>query len=379
METIINKKLSYGKQLIDVDDINRVSDALMSDFITIGPAVEEFETSIANYVGATDSIAVSSGTAALHCAYAALSIKGREVITSPLTFVATASMAIFEGATIVFADVDKDTGNIDPNHVKHHLTDKTSVITIVDYAGNPCDIDEIRRFTNIPILQDASHSIGSEYKGKKVGSIADITTFSFFPTKNITTGEGGAVVSSNETYLALARKFKMHGLVRESKNFKLKNVGDWHQEVQSFGFNYRLSDINCALGISQLEKIDIFKQRRKEIFDFYNKELANLEEVKTPQTTVGSSPMWHLYPIRVDKNDRRALFDFLRSQNIIVQVNYLPVYWHPVFEDLGYKKGLCPIAEDYYLSEISLPIHPLLSDLDLEYVCETIFKFYGSK
>ena len=379
METIINRKLSYGKQSIDEDDVKRVSNALMSDFITIGPTVEDFEKEIAKYVGAKESIAVSSGNAALHCAYAAINVKDSDVITSPLTFVATASMAIFEGANIVFADVDQETGNIDSNQVKHLITDKTSAITIVDYAGNPCDIDKIRSFTDIPIIQDASHSIGSEYKGEKVGSLADITTFSFFPTKNITTGEGGAVVSSNETYLNLARKFKMHGLVRETKSLKESNVGDWHQEVQSFGFNYRLSDINCALGLSQLEKIDKFKRRRKEIFDFYNKELANLKEIKTPHVTLDSSPMWHLYPIRVDKTDRRKLFDFLRSQNIIVQVNYLPVYWHPVFEDLGYKKGLCPIAEDYYLSEISLPIHPLLTDMDLEYVCETIFKFYGAK
>ena len=379
METIINRKLSYGKQSIDEDDVKRVSNALMSDFITIGPTVEDFEKEIAKYVGAKESIAVSSGTAALHCAYAAINVKDSDVITSPLTFVATASMAIFEGANIVFADVDQETGNIDSSQVKHLITDKTSAITIVDYAGNPCEIDKIRSFTDIPIIQDASHSIGSEYKGKKVGSIADITTFSFFPTKNITTGEGGAVVSSNETYLNLARKFKMHGLVRETKSLKESNVGDWHQEVQSFGFNYRLSDINCALGLSQLAKIDKFKKRRKEIFDFYSKELASLKEVKIPHVTPNSNPMWHLYPIRVDKTDRRKLFDFLRSHNIIVQVNYLPVYWHPVFEDLGYKKGLCPIAEDYYLSEISLPIHPLLTNRDLEYVCETISKFYGAK
>jgi dTDP-4-amino-4,6-dideoxygalactose transaminase len=379
VETIINKKLGYGRQSIDDADIQRVSKALSSDLVTIGPEVEEFERKIANYVGAIDSIAVSSGTAALHCAYSALNVKGREVITSPLTFVATASMAIFEGAKIVFADVDENTGNIDASHVKECINDQTAAITIVDYAGNPCDVDEIRSFTNIPIVQDASHSIGSEYKGKKVGNIADITTFSFFPTKNITTGEGGAVVSNNETYLKLARKFRMHGLVRESKDFRHPDIGDWHQEVQSFGFNYRLSDINCALGISQLEKIDKFKKRRKEIFDYYNKELANLGEIQRPVTTIDSSPMWHLYPIRVEKTDRRTLFDFLRAHNIIVQVNYLPVYWHPVFEDLGYKRGLCPKAEDYYLREISLPIHPLLTDLDLEYVCEQIFHFYGSR
>lgn len=377
MEEIRKSTISYGKQHIDDKDIEAVSAALRGDFITIGPYVDEFEMLLAEYTDTKGAVVVSSGTAALHCAYAALELRGKELITSPLTFASTATMAIWEGAKVVFADVDVFTGNIDPNHVGALISDKTAAIVPVDYAGNPCEVDRIKKITDVPLVQDSSHSLGSIYKNQKVGVHSDLTTFSFFPTKNITTAEGGAIVSNDLNLLSKARLFKMHGLVKDPVQHRYKDVGPWHQEVQTFGFNYRLSDVNCALGISQLRKIEKMKQRRKEIFEFYERQLTQLSYIILPRKTANSDPMWHLYPIRVPKEIRKELFIFLRARGIIVQVNYIPVYWHPIFQDLGYKKGMCPNAEDYYLSEISLPMHSSLKDVDLEYICESIYKFFG--
>jgi len=322
---------------------------------------------------------VSSGTAALHCAYSTINLKGKEVITSPMTFVATASTAVLQGANIKFCDVEAATGNINPDEIGSLITSKTAVVTSVDYAGNPVDITRIKtavKDKDILVFDDASHALGSKLSGKMVGEEADLTVFSFFPTKNITSGEGGAVVSNNLELLSKARSFKMHGLVREKSKLRNPSEGDWHQEVLNFGLNYRLSDIHAALGLSQLKKINEFKSIRDNIFNFYTKTLSPIAEIDLPTRTPGSDPFWHLFPIRVPKDTRKKLFDYLRAKGIIVQVNYLPVYLHPVFQDLGFKKGLCPNAEDFYCREISLPLHTKLTESNLKYITDSIYQFF---
>jgi UDP-4-amino-4,6-dideoxy-N-acetyl-beta-L-altrosamine transaminase len=352
--------IPYGRQSISDEDVNAVVDVLRSNWLTTGPAVAEFEEAISAITGAAESIAVTSGTAALHTAYAAANIgPGDEVITPSLTFVATQSTAVALGAKIVFADVQPDTGNIDPAHVATLITSKTRAITAVDYAGHPADLDELRVLADqhgLTLIEDAAHSIGSIYRGKPVGSIADLTTFSFFPTKNLTTAEGGAVASTSRALAARARSFHNHGLVRDPALQVFPDEGPWHQEVHALGLNYRLPDVLAALGTSQLLRLALFKARRREIHTLYCELLADIDALELPTHRSYVDPMWHLFPIRVPSDDRRRIFAKLREAGIGVQVNYLPAYWHPVFADLGYPRGICPNAEKYYSREISLPM-----------------------
>lgn len=368
--------IPYGRQSVNDDDIAAVVEALRSDWLTMGPMVSSFEAAIAERAGTTDAVAVSSGTAALHAAYAATGItQGDEVITSPMTFVATAGTAVMQGAKIVFADIQPDTGNIDPESVSALITPRTRVVSAVDYAGHPADLDElvdIAHSNNALLLEDAAHSIASLYRGRPVGSIADITTFSFFPTKNLTTAEGGAVVSTEDRLLDRARKFRMHGLVRDRAQQRYPDEGPWHQEVHEFGLNYRLPDVLSALGTSQLTRLTAFKARRAKIFARYVDELSNVAELVLPTLRDYVDPMWHLFPIRVLDGQRRRVFDHLRENGVLVQVNYIPVYWHPVFEDLGYRRGMCPVAEQFYSEEISLPMYSALSEPDQERVIDTL-------
>ena len=372
-------KITYGRHDVDEIDIENVNQVLRSNNLTMGEHLDQFEKELAAYTQTKGAIGVSSGTAALHCAYSTLDLRGREVITSPMTFVATASTAVFQGAKIVFSDVDPRTGNMDAQVIESNLNSKTSVVTCVDYAGNPVNLPEIKKVISgrdVLIFDDASHALGSRYQNKIIGTEADLTIFSFFPTKNITSGEGGAIVSNNVQLLEKVRAFKMHGLVREKTKQREPSEGDWHQEVHSFGLNYRLSDIHAALALSQLKRIEKFKQIRKEIFDFYIKSLSPIAEIELPTKTPNSDPFWHLFPIRVPKEVRKRLFNYLRENGVIVQVNYIPVYLHPVFQDLGYKKGLCPNAENFYEQEISLPIHTRIKIQELEYIIELIQRFF---
>ncbi|MCT2177283.1 UDP-4-amino-4,6-dideoxy-N-acetyl-beta-L-altrosamine transaminase [Brachybacterium muris] len=366
--------LPYGRQSIDASDIAAVTDALNSDWLTTGPEVERFETAVAARAGVDHAVSVTSGTAALHVAYAAAGIEpGDEVITTPLTFVATAATAALLGAKIVFADVDPATGNLDPSAVEAAVNERTRVVAGVDYAGVPVDAPALRRITSrhdLLLLEDAAHSIGSTLDGAPVGSLADLTTYSFFPTKNLTTTEGGAVVTADAELAARAVSFKNHGLVRDRAMQRYPDEGPWHQEVHAFGLNYRLPDVLCALGTSQLERLDQFVARRAEIKAAYDEALGDLEGVDIPVAPQGAAPAWHLYPLRVPAERRRSIFDSLREQGIGVQVNYIPAYWHPVFEDLGYQRGMCPVAEEYYRREISLPMFPALTDSDVERVIE---------
>lgn len=367
--------IPYGRHSIDDEDIAAVVAALKSDWLTTGPLVEAFEKALQEVVGAP-CVAVSSGTAALHCAYAAIDLQpGDEVITPPITFIATQATAALFGATIVFADVQPDTGNIDPISVDSAITPRTKAIVAVDYAGHPADLDELRAIANrhgVFLIEDAAHSIGSSYKGRPVGSIADITTFSFFPTKNLTTGEGGAVASIHPELLDKAKKFSRQGLVRNPNEFKVKDQGPWHQEVHEFGLNYRLPDILCALGISQIARLREFKDKKEIIFQTYKDALVDLDGIQTPAQREYVDANWHLYPIQVDSKKRLTIFSELRNSGIGVQVNYLPAYWHPVFRDKGLQKGDFPNSDKFYSQEISLPMFADLNKKELLSVCDSL-------
>ncbi|MEP7194579.1 MAG: aminotransferase class V-fold PLP-dependent enzyme [Actinomycetota bacterium] len=374
--------LPYGHQSIDDSDIEAVAAVLRGDWLTTGPAVTAFEAGLARVAGVSRAVSVTSGTAALHVAYAALGVgAGDEVVTTPLTFVATATCASVLGATIVFADVCQDTGNLDPQAVAAAMTSRTRVVAGVDYAGHPIDapaLNEIAHQGDAVLLEDAAHSIGGSLDGHPVGSLADVTTFSFFPTKNLTTAEGGALVSSLHDVVDRARTYRSIGLVRDPLLLRLPDEGPWHQEVHAFGMNYRLPDVLCALGSSQLLRLPAFKARRDAITARYNAGLSGVDELQLPQCREGADPMWHLYPLRIRDGRRRGLFEHLRANGIGVQVNYLPVYRQPVYADLGYLRGMCPVAEDFYEQEISLPMYADLTDPDIDRVIALVRGFVGA-
>lgn len=367
--------IPYGRHSISQEDIDSVVAALKSDWLTTGPLVEQFEKTLEKITGA-NTICVSSGTAALHCAFAAIDLEpGDEVITPPITFMATQATASLLGAKVVFADVRSDNANIDPSAVEAAITNRTRAIVAVDYAGHPADLSELKAIAeknDVFLIEDAAHSFGSLYKNRPVGSIADLTTFSFFPTKNMTTGEGGAVSSPDPLLLEKARKFARQGLVRNPLEFKVTSEGPWHQEVQQFGLNYRLPDVLCALGISQATKIKKFKERRREIFNLYNSAISQNGRVITPFEEDFVDSNWHLYPIRVQDGRRREVYEYLRQNNVGVQVNYFPAHLHPVFLDQGFGRGNFPRAEAFYDAEISLPMYYGLHDSEVEYVVERL-------
>jgi dTDP-4-amino-4,6-dideoxygalactose transaminase len=367
--------IPYGRHSITESDISAVIGALKSDWLTTGPLVEVFENLLTEVAGAP-CIAVSSGTAALHCAYVAIGLQpGDEVITPPITFIATQAAAALVGAKVVFADVQIDTANIDAQAVAAAITSKTKAIVAVDYAGHPADLDELRSLADkygIYLIEDAAHSIGSIYKGRPVGSIADITTFSFFPTKNFTTGEGGAVASKNPLLLERAKRFARQGLIREKEKFFISDQGPWHQEVHEFGLNYRLTDILCALGISQINRLQEFKNQKKQIYDNYIEMLSDVGSLQTPIERTYVESNWHLFPIRIDPKIRLEVFNALRSHGIGVQVNYIPAYWHPVFQNLGYRKGMYPASDLFYSQEISLPMFATLTFAEVDYIASTL-------
>jgi dTDP-4-amino-4,6-dideoxygalactose transaminase len=372
--------LPYGRQSIDQADVDAVVAALHSDWLTTGPRVTQFEADLEAVAGAP-CVAVSNGTTALHTAYAAAGVgAGDEVITTPMTFVATASTAAMLGATVVFADVADDTANLDPAAVEAVVTASTRAVAAVDYAGHPADYDELRKIADSAeavLIADAAHAIGSTYHGRPVGSLADLTTFSFFPTKNLTTGEGGAVVSTHADLLRRARTFRTVGLVRDPDRLRYPDEGGWHQEVHEFGLNYRLPDLLCALGSSQLRRLAEFKARRTYLTSRYAELLAGVPGLRLPVQRAGVEPMRHLYPVRIQGGRRREVYDRMRAAGIGVQVNYIPAYWHPVFEDLGYRRGMCPVAEAFYAEELSLPLFVDLSDADQDRVVESLRHILG--
>jgi UDP-4-amino-4,6-dideoxy-N-acetyl-beta-L-altrosamine transaminase len=370
--------LPYGRQSISDEDVEAVVAVLRGDWLTTGPAVTAFENALSAVVGGHRALSCTSGTAALHIAYNAAGIgPGDEVITTPMTFVATASGASLTGATVVFADVEPDTANLDPAAVEALVNDRTRVIAAVDYAGHPCEYDALQRLAGSVgalTLADAAHSVGGTYRGRPVGDLADITTLSFFPTKNLTTAEGGAVVAKDPGIAQRASDFLRIGLVRDPERFVITDEGPWHQEVQAFGLNYRLTDLACALGLSQLGRLAQFTARRAQINARYNAALAGVDGLATPVQREHVSPAWHLYPVRILGGRRREVFECMRAAGIGVQVNYIPAHWHPVYADLGYRRGMCPNAEAFYAEELSLPMFPDLTDSQVDDVVETLTK-----
>ncbi|MBD3752566.1 MAG: DegT/DnrJ/EryC1/StrS family aminotransferase [Micrococcales bacterium] len=350
--------LPYGRQSVSEEDIAAVAEVLRGDWLTTGPAVTTFEEALGTVAGGHRAVSASSGTAALHMAYAAAGVGvGDEVVTTPITFVATAAMASVCGATVVFADVEEDTALLDPEAATEVVGERTKIIAAVDYAGHPADYGRLQTIADrvgALTLADAAHSIGGTLRGRPVGDLADMTTFSFFPTKNITTGEGGAVVAKDPVIAQRAHEFHFVGLVRDADRFRLTDEGPWHQEVHEFGVNYRLTDIGSVLGLIQLRRIDQFKARRAHIVARYDAALAGIDGLRTPARRSDVDPMWHLYPLRVLGGRRREVFEKMRAMGIGVQVNYLPVYWHPAYAELGYRRGMCPNAEAFYAEQLSL-------------------------
>jgi UDP-4-amino-4,6-dideoxy-N-acetyl-beta-L-altrosamine transaminase len=368
------KNIPYGRQWIDSKDIKEVEKVLRSDWLTQGPKVEEFEKSIAEYCGVKYAVAVSSGTAALHSAYAVAGIKaGDEVITTPLTFAGTANMLVFCGAKPVFADVENDTGNIDPNLIERLITKKTKAIVPVDFAGHPCDYDKIFKIAKkhrLLVLEDAAHSLGSEHKGRKVGSFADMTILSFHPVKTITTGEGGMVLTNDEHFYKKLKVFRHHGMVKKPK------MGGWYYQIERPSFNYRVTDIQCALGISQMKKINKFISRRRKIVARYNEEFKNIEGLTVPAEKNYAVSAWHIYPLRFEGYNRKKMFDNLRRHGIGVQVHYIPLNLQPFYKrNFNYKKGDFPRAEKYYSQAISLPLFPKMNEEEINRVVKVVKKY----
>ena len=378
-----DKILPYGHQWIDEEDIEAVSGVLHSDWITQGPKVAEFEKEFAKYVDNKYAVAVSSGTAALHDAcFAAQIEKGDEAITSPITFVASVNCVLYQGGTPIFADIDADTLNIDSVEIKKKITKKTKILIPVDFTGLPADLEkilQIARKNNLIVIEDASHALGATYRNRKIGSISDMTIFSFHPVKHITTGEGGMITTNNKEYCERLKLFRTHGITKD-KDKLLNYDGPWYYEMQELGYNYRLTDFQCALGLSQLKKIDRIIRRRREIVQKYNNEFKDLPEIKIPQINpVNSNPAWHIYMIQLNleklKVGRREIFEALKAENIGVNVHYIPVHLQPYYQKkFGYSLGDFPKAENYYSRAVTLPMFPKMSDKDIDDVFAAVNK-----
>lgn len=371
--------IPYGRQWIDEDDIQGVIDVLRSEWLTTGPKVDEFEQAVATFTGAKYAVAVSSGTAALHAAMFAIGIEdGDEVIVPTITFAATANCILFQGGVSVFTDVEPDTLLIAPSEIEEKITPRTKAIIAVDYAGHPADYDSLRQIADnhgILLVADACHSIGATYKGGQVGTLADISVFSYHPVKHITTGEGGMVVTDNEEYARKVRLFRNHGITTDHRQRVEKAT--WFYEMVDLGYNYRISDFQCALGLCQLRKLPQWILRRQEIAARYSEAFMNCEYVRPLSVGNYVTHAYHLYVIRLpfDKLsvDRAMLFSKLREEGIGVNVHYIPVHLHPYYQKkTGTKPGLCPVAEKAYEEILSLPIFPQMSDNDVDTVIRKI-------
>ncbi|QPA30688.1 UDP-4-amino-4,6-dideoxy-N-acetyl-beta-L-altrosamine transaminase [Thermaerobacillus caldiproteolyticus] len=369
--------LSYGQQWITDGDIEAVIAVLKSPFLTQGPKIQEFERKVADYVGAKYAVAFSNGTAALHGACFAAGIgEGDEVITTPITFAATSNAVLYCGGKPVFADIDERTYNIDPKEISKHITPKTKAIIPVDFTGQPADMDvimEIAEEYGLVVIEDGAHSLGAEYKGRKVGTLAHMTMFSFHPVKPVTTAEGGVIVTDSEEYYKKLTRFRSHGIIHQNLS---RDEGPWYYEMVDLGYNYRMTDLQAALGISQMDKLDYFIERRREIANMYNEAFKTMDSVIMPIQLEGTQSGWHLYMLQLKldklKRSRREIFESLRAENIGVHVHYIPVYWHPYYQKLGYKKGICPKAEQWYEQALTLPIFPKMTDEDVNDVIEAM-------
>ncbi len=377
--------LPYGRQWIDEEDIKAVVEVLKSDFITQGPKIREFEEKIAKFVGAKYAVVFNSGTSALHAAYFAFGLSSEdEFITSPITFAATANAGLYLRAKPVFCDIERDTGNVNVKLIEEKITSHTKLIVPVHYAGHPCDMEKIKEIADkygLFVVEDACHALGAEYKGSKIGSCkySDATVFSFHPVKHITTGEGGVVATNRKDIYEKLLMFRNHGITKDEKKFLNQKEGDWYYEMHFLGFNYRMTDIQAALGISQLKKLDKFVKRRREIARIYNKAFKDNPYFDTPVEKDYAYHSYHLYSIRLKneyKNRKKEVFQLLRRKGIGVQVHYIPVYLHPYYQQLGYREGECLLSEDFYRKEISLPLYPAMTEEDVDYTIKAVFEVF---
>lgn len=375
------KYLAYGRQSIDDKDIEAVVELLKGDYLTTGPTVSEFENKVANYVGAKYGVAVSNGTAALHMACHAAGIGPEdEVLVPAITFAASSNCVLYCGGTPVFVDIDPKTYNIDVNKIEEKITEKTKAIIPVDFSGQAVDMDKILEIANkhnLVVIEDSAHALGSEYKNRKIGTNAHMTEFSFHPVKPVTTAEGGIIVTDDDKLYEKMMLFRSHGITR-NEDLMDEHHGPWYYEQVDLGYNYRLTDLQCALGISQMDKLDSFITRRREIVSKYNEAFSDLDAINTPFEEDFSNSGWHIYVITLNLDKltvgRKEVFEALQKENIGVNVHYLPVYLHPYYKKLGYEKGLCPVAEDIYNRMITLPLFPAMTENDVQDVITAVKK-----
>lgn len=376
------KKIFYGHQYLDQADYDAVLDVLKSDYLTCGPKIDELEKKLCEITGAKHAVVCSNGTAALHIAALSAGVgSGDEVITTPITFAASANCALYCGARPVFADINPKTYNIDPDSVEALITDKTKAVVAVDYTGQAVELDRLKDICkrhNLILIEDGAHSIGTKYNGVPVGSISDMTTFSFHPVKTVTGGEGGAVMTNSDEFYQKLLLFRSHGITRDTSLMSNESDGPWYYEQVDLGFNYRMTDIQAGLLISQLEKLPMFKARRQELVANYNKAFSEIDGIIVQEEIPESDTCRHLYILRIDskkfKIDRRQFFDALGAEGVCCNVHYIPVYYFPHYEKLGYKRGLCPNAEALYEEIISLPLYYGVSDEDQKDVIEAVKK-----
>jgi UDP-4-amino-4,6-dideoxy-N-acetyl-beta-L-altrosamine transaminase len=372
----MNQNIPYGKQFIDKKDIKAVESVLKGDWLTTGPKVDEFENAIAKYIGCLHATVVNSGTSALDIAVQTLKIKkGLEIITTPFSFAATSNSIVYNNLVPVFADIEKNTRNIDPEDIKRKITNKTAAIIYVDYAGHPCDINKIKEIAyenDLYLIEDASHAIGSEFNNKKIGNYADMTIFSFHPVKNMTTGEGGAVVTDNNEFNKSLKIFRNHGIDTDLHERQSKK--GYMYDIKELGRNYRITDFQCALGISQLKKLDSFITKRNELANLYKKLLENVDFVETPSNWSNVKNSWHIYTILLKEGiDRDDFFRYMKNNNIGLNVHYIPIYRFSYYKNNYNIDPLdYPITESVFKNIITLPLYPHLKTEYVEYICDKI-------
>jgi len=372
--------LPYARHIVEDEDVRAVADALRSGWLTTGPCVDAFERAVASFVAAKHAVAVNSGTAALHCAvFAAGAGAGHEVITSPLTFVASANAVLYQGGVPIFADIRSDTLMLDPAEVAARVSSRTRAILPVDFAGQPCDLDEllaIAREHDLLMIEDAAHALGASHRGRPIGSVADLTVFSFHPAKLISTGEGGMVATDDDGLASRLRRFRNHGLDTDFR--ERADRGETYSRMVDLGYNYRLADVQCALGLSQLGRLEQFLKRRSAIAECYAGALASMPQVTMPAVSSHVRHAWHIFPIllRLEqlRADRNTILEGLQAENIGAAIHYVPAYWHPYYEALGYRRGLCPRAEEAYERILTLPLFPTMTDRDVEDVVAALRK-----
>lgn len=381
-EPVRKEKINYGRHWIEEDDINAVVETLKGDFLTCGPKISEMEQMLCDYTGAKYAVAISNGTAALHCACLAAGIgSGDEVITTPITFAASANCALYCGAMPVFADINPETYNIDPKSIREHITDKTKAVVAVDFTGQVVEMEEIRKICeeyHLILIEDAAHSLGSKYQGKQVGTLADMTTMSFHPVKTITGGEGGAILTDNEELYRKLLLLRAHGITRDVNEMSVEPEGPWYYEQIMLGYNYRITDIQASLIVSQMKKLDKFVSRRKEIVAAYNEAFAEIPEIIVQKEIPEADTCRHLYIIQLELEKlnctRREFFDALAAENVQCQIHYVPTYWFPHYQKLGFEKGCCPNAEKLYSRIMSIPLFPKMTDEDVADVIHAVKK-----